>query len=459
MLFSSPEFIFLFLPAVTFLTYALARVSDLYAKIFLIVASAFFYTVSGLTDVLVLIVSLGANFALARAIERGSSLRPRGFLTLGILLDVAILGYFKYFDFLTDTVNTAFGREVSHGEFRHLPLAIPSFTFQQIAFLIDVHRGRISQAQPAQLCLLPVLLPHLIAGPITSYLPISRQVDLKRVFTPRLRNICFGLALFSVGLAKKVLIADPLGSYVRPFFDNPEALGMRHGLALGGRLFAADLFRFLRLQRHGDRPRHACSTSACRSTSPRPTNRPRSRNSGGAGTSRLSNWLRDYIYIPLGGNRRGSIRTYASLIATMLIGGLWHGAGWGFVLWGLAHGTALAVNRFYARAALRGCRAPRRLAADLPVRHLHLDPVPLGQRLPMPARISLAMVNHRGSGPTATAPSCAGRAQPHDRDRRAGGAIALRPARPADRRHHDHAGAPRRAAHRASIAASCSALR
>ncbi|HWJ71788.1 MAG TPA: MBOAT family O-acyltransferase [Kaistia sp.] len=349
MLFSSPEFIFLFLPVVALLTFAIGRISDLYAKIFLILASVYFYTVSGVLDVLVLGLSLFANFALARAIERGRF--AAAFLAFGITLDVVILGYFKYFNFLTDTVNAAFGYQVSHGEFRHLPLAISFFTFQQIAFLIDVHRGNIRRPNLLNYIFFLFFFPHLIAGPITSYLPISRQVDLKRVFTPRVRNICFGLALFAVGLAKKVLIADPLGGYIKPFFDNQDALGFGTAwLAALGYSFQiyfdfsgySDMAIGLGMIFNIRLPLNFASPYKSRSI----------QEFWRRWHITLSNWLRDYVYISLGGNRRGKVRTYANLIATMLIGGLWHGAGWGFVLWGLAHGLALAANRWYARSGL-----------------------------------------------------------------------------------------------------------
>ena len=347
MLFSTPEFIFLFLPVVAVVTFLLGRRSDLAAKIFVIIASVFFYAVAGVLDVFVLALSLAANFALARAIERG---RLAGlFLAFGITLDVVVLGYFKYFNFLTDTVNVAFGHAVSHGEFRHLPLAISFFTFQQIAFLIDVRRGRIKRPNLLNYIFFLFFFPHLIAGPITSYLPISHQVDLKRVFTPRLRNICFGLALFAVGLAKKVLIADPLGNFVRPFFEHQDQLGFGTAwLAALGYSFQiyfdfsgySDMAIGLGMIFNIRLPLNFASPYKSRSI----------QEFWRRWHITLSNWLRDYVYIPLGGSRRGPIRTYGNLIATMLIGGLWHGAGWGFVLWGLAHGLALAANRWYGRS-------------------------------------------------------------------------------------------------------------
>ena len=347
MLFSTPEFIFVFLPIVLVATYLIGVYSDLYAKIFLILASVYFYTVSGLTDVIVLILSLGANFALARAIERGR--HARLFLAGGILLDVAVLAYFKYFDFITDTINTAFGQEIAHGEFRHLPLAISFFTFQQIAFLMDVRRGNIKNPNLLNYVFFLFFFPHLIAGPITSYLPISRQVDLKRVFTPRVRNICFGLALFSVGLAKKVLIADPLGTYVRPFFDMQAELGFGTSWLAA---FAYSFQIYFDFSGYSDMAIGLGMLFNIRL----PLNfaSPYKSHSIQEFWRRwhitLSNWLRDYIYISLGGNRHGNVRTYLNLVATMLIGGLWHGAGWGFVVWGLLHGLALAVNRWYGRS-------------------------------------------------------------------------------------------------------------
>lgn len=354
MLFSSPTFIFLFLPVVALATYALARFSDLAAKLFLIAASIVFYALSGVLDVFVLALSLGANFALASAIERGRN--GRALLALGITLDVLLLGYFKYFDFLTDTVNTAFGHAVSHGEFRHLPLAISFFTFQQIAFLVDVYRGHIKRPNLLNYIFFLFFFPHLIAGPITSYLPISRQVSLKRVFTPRVRNLCFGLALFSVGLAKKVLIADPLGASVRPFFEHQEVLGFGTAwLSALGYSFQiyfdfsgySDMAIGLGMLFNIRLPLNFASPYKSRSI----------QDFWRRWHITLSNWLRNYLYIPLGGSRLGAGRTYVNLVATMVIGGIWHGAGWGFVLWGLAHGIGLAGTRWYGRSGLP--RLPR----------------------------------------------------------------------------------------------------
>ncbi|MCX5515100.1 MBOAT family O-acyltransferase [Kaistia algarum] len=349
MLFSSPEFIFLFLPVVVAVTYLIGVYSDFGAKLFLIVASAYFYTVSGLTDVIVLALSLLANFALARAIERGRYARL--FLAAGILFDVAVLGYFKYFNFITDTINTTFGREIAHGEFRHLPLAISFFTFQQIAFLIDVKRRNIERPNLLNYIFFLFFFPHLIAGPITSYLPISRQIELKRVFTPRVRNICFGCALFAIGLAKKVLIADPLGNYVRPFF------AMQSELGIGTSWLAAFAYSFqIYFDFSGYSDMAIGLGMLFNIRLPLNFASPYKSHSIQEFWRRwhitLSNWLRDYVYISLGGNRRGGARTYLNLVATMLIGGIWHGAGWGFVLWGLMHGLALAANRWYSRSSL-----------------------------------------------------------------------------------------------------------
>ncbi|MBN9018222.1 MAG: MBOAT family protein [Rhizobiales bacterium] len=349
MLFSSPEFIFLFLPATLAVTFLVGRYSDQGAKLFLILASAVFYIVSGPEDLVVLALALVANFSLALAIERGH--HTRLLLTIGITLDVLILGYFKYFDFITDTINSAFGHEVSHGEFRHLPLAISFFTFQQIAFLVDVARKRIRRPNLVNYIFFLFFFPHLIAGPITSYLPISRQIELKRVFTPRVRNLCFGLALFSVGFAKKVTLADPLGAYIIPFFDKQSELGF---LTAWLAAFAYSFQIYFDFSGYSDMAIGLGMMFNIRL----PLNFASPYKSFSIQEFwrrwhiTLSNWLRNYLYIPLGGNRHGTGRTYANLILTMVIGGIWHGAGWGFVLWGLAHGVGLAVNRWYGRSGL-----------------------------------------------------------------------------------------------------------
>jgi D-alanyl-lipoteichoic acid acyltransferase DltB (MBOAT superfamily) len=368
MLFSSYTFLFQFLPA-TVLAFAAARRHSPRAGIMVLAgASLFFYGAWRPVHLLLLIASIGVNFALGLRME--DPLRRRAVGAFGVALNLAVLCYFKYTNFIFDSLNTLTGAPLPFVNIV-LPLGISFFTFQQIAYLVDVMRGARVERDIVSYTLFVSFFPHLIAGPLVHHAEMIPQ--FKRGRTGRSAVLgARGLAIFAAGLFKKVVIADNLAQFVSPVFAHLDAGGgvttpwawlatlaytlqiyfdfsgysdMAIGLAL---LFG------IRLPVNFRSPYRAISIIEF----------------WRRWHITLSRFLRDYLYIPLGGNRRGERRRYINLLATMLLGGLWHGAGWNFLVWGGLHGIYLSINHLWrawrgeARAAASGLAA-RGLAKGL----------------------------------------------------------------------------------------------
>jgi alginate O-acetyltransferase complex protein AlgI len=362
MLFSSYTFLFQFLPA-TVLAYAAARRHSPRAGIMVLAgASLFFYGAWRPVYLLLLIASIGVNFVLGLRME--DPLRRRAIGTFGVALNLAVLCYFKYTNFIFDSLNTLTGAPLPFVNIV-LPLGISFFTFQQIAYLVDVMRGARIERDIVSYTLFVSFFPHLIAGPLVHHAEMIPQ--FKRGRTGRSAVLAArGLAIFAAGLFKKVVIADNLAQFVSPVFAHLDAGGgvttpwawlatlaytlqiyfdfsgysdMAIGLAL---LFG------IRLPVNFRSPYRAVSIIEF----------------WRRWHITLSRFLRDYLYIPLGGNRLGEKRRYINLLVTMLLGGLWHGAGWNFLVWGGLHGIYLCINHLWR--AWRGGKAdasPTGLAA------------------------------------------------------------------------------------------------
>jgi D-alanyl-lipoteichoic acid acyltransferase DltB (MBOAT superfamily) len=345
MLFSSYTFLFQFLP-VTLLAFAAARRHSPRAGILVLAgASLFFYGAWRPVYLLLLIASVAVNFSLGLRME--DPLRRRAIGSFGVALNLAVLCYFKYTNFIFDSVNTLTGAPLPFFNII-LPLGISFFTFQQIAYLVDVMRGARVERDIVSYTLFVSFFPHLIAGPLVHHAEMIPQ--FKRGRTGRSAVLAArGLAIFAAGLFKKVVIADNLAQFVSPVFAHLDAGGgvttpwawlatlsytlqiyfdfsgysdMAIGLAL---LFG------LRLPVNFRSPYQAISIV----------------DFWRRWHITLSRFLRDYLYIPLGGNRLGERRRYVNLMVTMLLGGLWHGAGWNFLVWGGLHGIYLGVNHLW----------------------------------------------------------------------------------------------------------------
>ncbi len=343
MLFHSLEFLLGFLPVTLLGFFLLGRreATRRFAPLWLVACSLFFYAWWNPPFVLLLLASILVNYAIGQRLLRRPS---RALLTLGIALDLAVIGYFKYVNFFLGTLGALTGADlVVAGVF--LPLGISFFTFQQIAYLVDAHRGLVGSRGLVDYALFVSFFPQLIAGPIVHHGEMMPQFRESATYRPRPDHFALGLAIFTFGLVKKVIVADGVAVYATPVFD--AALAGRDPTLLeawGGALaytfqlyfdfsgysdMAIGLARMfnIRLPFNFDSPYKATDIV----------------DFWRRWHMTLSRFLRDYLYIPLGGSRKGPVRRYLNLMITMLLGGLWHGAAWTFVVWGGLHGLYLMI--------------------------------------------------------------------------------------------------------------------
>ena len=345
MLFSSNTFLFQFLPA-TVLAFAAARRHSPRAGIMVLVgASLFFYGAWRPVYLLLFAASVAVNFALGLRME--DPLRRRGIGTFGVTLNLAGLCYFKYTNFIFDSVNTLTGAPLPFVNII-LPLGISFFTFQQIAYLVDVMRGARVERDIVSYTLFVSFFPHLIAGPLVHHAEMIPQ--FKRGRTGRSVVLAArGLAIFAAGLFKKVVIADNLAQFVSPVFAHLDAGGGVTTPWAWLATLAYTLQIYFDFSGYSDMAIGLALLFGIRL--------PVNFRSPYQATSiiefwrrwhiTLSRFLRDYLYIPLGGNRLGEQRRYVNLLVTMLLGGLWHGAGWNFLVWGGLHGLYLSINHLW----------------------------------------------------------------------------------------------------------------
>jgi alginate O-acetyltransferase complex protein AlgI len=356
MLFNSFTFIFLFLPAALAGWFAAARLwGETAARLWLILASIFFY---GWWNPAYLPL-LGVLMVFTYAVGRRLSERPyTPLLAFGIAVLLGVLGYYKYAGFLVANADALTGADWSVGAIV-LPLAISFFTFQKIAYLVDSYKGLTKDTRPVDFTLFVTFFPQLIAGPIVHWKEVLPQFRDRAVFRPQAENFAVGIATFSMGLFKKAVLADGIAAYSTPVFNAAQAGAAPDLLTAWSGALAYTLQLYFDFSGYSDMAIGAARMFGI--LLPQNFNSPYRARSIGDFWRRwhmtLSRFLRDYLYIPLGGNRRGPARRYANLLATMLLGGLWHGAGWTFVLWGGLHGFYLCVNHGWQRIV------PARLAA------------------------------------------------------------------------------------------------
>ncbi len=346
MLFNSYEFIFLFLPLCLGGYFLCARLFSMeIAFAFLVLASLFYYAWWEPVYVLLILFSIGFNFGVGQLLSRDGPGRTRTVLVLGIAINLGLLGYFKYANFFVDNLNFAFGTDWEIGRI-FLPLAISFFTFQQIAYLVDAWQGKTSEYNFLHYCLFVCFFPQLIAGPIVHHKEMLPQFMRSENLTPRLSNFAVGISIFAIGLFKKTVLADSLSGYVGPVFDSQAAAAEVDFFRAWGAALAYAFQLYFDFSGYSDMAIGAARMFGVRL----PINffSPLKSTSIIEAWRRwhmtLSRFLREYLYIALGGNRKGKVRRYINLFLTMLLGGLWHGAGWPFVIWGALHGTYLMIN-------------------------------------------------------------------------------------------------------------------
>jgi alginate O-acetyltransferase complex protein AlgI len=352
LLFNSYQFVFVFLPLLL-VGYELLALSGARRAVplFLVLGSLFFYGWWDWRYLFLFGSSIAFNYSWAQALRpRGAAdtdrrFAPRAMLGVGVATNLGLLGYFKYRNFFVSSVAAVAGRHWAMAPIV-LPLAISFFTFEQITYLTSAWRGEIETRDFLSYALFITFFPHLIAGPIVRYGQIFPQLNRASRYRLDADNLSAGLMIFAIGLFKKVMIADTFKVWLDPIFDTAVHPGFVDAwaatLAFAFEIYfdfsgytdmAIGLARMLnvRFPENFDSPYKAHG----------PIEFWRRWH------ITLSFFLRDYLYIPLGGNRHGKLRQHFNLFATMLLGGLWHGADWTFVMWGAFHGIALSANHLW----------------------------------------------------------------------------------------------------------------
>ena len=356
MLFTSAAFFFLFLPIVLAGFFMIARASYTAAAVWLFIASLIFYGYWMPAYTLLLVLSIAVNFLIGSKISRTvrTPTSPSGkrfarrWLVAGVTVNLCVLGYFKYANFFVDSMNVVLGFEWSMGRVI-LPIGISFFTFTQIAFLADAYQKGTHEYKLAHYGLFVTYFPHLVAGPVLHHAQMMPQFGRESTYRFDSANVAAGLLIFAIGLIKKVILADSISPFADTVFDAADkgAVPTRTEAWLGAFAYTFQLyFDFsgysdmaiglsllfnIRIPYNFDSPYRSLNISEF----------------WRRWHMTLSAFLRDYLYIPLGGNKHGSARRYVNLMITMLLGGLWHGANWTFVLWGGLHGAYLAINHAF----------------------------------------------------------------------------------------------------------------
>ncbi len=348
MLFNSFPFLFLFLPLVIGVFFALGKAQKPQLAIAWLVFSSLVYYGWWRLEYLGLIVgSIFFNYALGWVLgQKHEAQNPsKSLLFIGVTLNLALLGWFKYAGFFAANLRLLPGVSWDPGPIV-LPLAISFFTFQQVAYLVDAHRGETREHNFLHYCLFVTFFPQLIAGPIVHHKEVLPQFKESRLFLPNQQDIAIGLTIFLLGLFEKVVLADRAASWATPVFTaagQNQTLSMAEAWA-GSLAYTFQLF--FDFCGYSDMAIGMARIMGVRL----PMNfRSPYKSSSIIDFWRrwhitLSRFLRDYLYIPLGGSRGGKLKRYRNLMATMVLGGLWHGAGWTFVMWGTLHGLYLMIN-------------------------------------------------------------------------------------------------------------------
>jgi alginate O-acetyltransferase complex protein AlgI len=351
-LFTTVTFLCLFLPVVLAGFFGIARFSHAAAALWLFIASVFFYSYWMPEFTILLLTSVAGNFlvgrkisSLADAADGSKRARSKKWLVFGVIVNLALLSYFKYANFFINNLNAALGSNWDIGRVI-LPIGISFFTFTQIAYLVDTWRKGVREYKFVHYGLFVTYFPHLIAGPVLHHAQMMPQFRDESTYRFNAGNFNAGLAIFALGFFKKVVLADGISPYADAIFKAADAGASPDFLEawLGAASYTFQLyFDFsgysdmaiglswmfnVRLPFNFNSPYRATNIS----------------DFWRRWHMSLSQFLRDYLYIALGGNRKGVVRRYANLMTTMVLGGLWYGASWSFVLWGFLHGLYLGLN-------------------------------------------------------------------------------------------------------------------
>lgn len=361
MLFNSYAFIFIYLPIVLGGFFLVGRFNKMAAGAWLALASLFFYGWWSPQFILLLIGSICFNYCAGYVLSHTAAKTHKLILGLAISANLICLGFFKYTNFFISSIDSL-GAHIELLEIV-LPVGISFYTFTQIAFLVDAYRGIAREYNFVHYLLFVTWFPHLIAGPVLHHSQMMPQFANPQTFRPNAESISVGLTFFAIGLFKKVVIADNLAIYADSLFNlsGPNASPMLISAWAGSLAYTLQLyFDFsgycdmaiglsrmfnIKLPLNFDSPYKAQNIIEF----------------WRRWHMTLSHFLRDYLYFPLGGNRKGPSRRQINLMVTMLLGGLWHGAGWTFVLWGAMHGLFLVINHAWQSLSGRFINADSRL--------------------------------------------------------------------------------------------------
>ena len=351
MLFNSYIFILFFLPMTLVIYYGLNRAQKYTAaKGFLVIASLFFYGYFQISYIFLIVGSIVFNYVCSRMLllKRTNDFGKQLLLTLGILANVGLIGYFKYFNFLLENINVLFQTELLIKNIL-MPLGISFFTFQQISYLVDSYRGETKEYGFIDYALYITFFPQLVAGPIVLHDEMLLQIADKNKKKLNHTMLAEGIHLFAIGLFKKVMIADTIGRGVDWGYANVNAL-------TGVEAILVSLLYTLQI--YFDFSGYCDMASGIARMFH--INLPINFNSPYKATSIVDFWkrwhmtltrfLQKYIYIPLGGNRKGNVRTMVNIFLVFLVSGIWHGAAWTFILWGVIHGIANILCRVFVKS-------------------------------------------------------------------------------------------------------------
>jgi D-alanyl-lipoteichoic acid acyltransferase DltB (MBOAT superfamily) len=356
MTFSSPKFIFIYLPIVFLVYFLLNRQKWVTAgKYWLVIASLVFYGQWSVYYIPLLLFSICFNFWLGRTLA-SNNLNPipesykNILLGIGIAANVILLGYYKYSNFFIENFNSTFSTDIFLQQIV-LPLGISFYTFTQIAFLVDCRKKLAREYNFINYALFVTFFPHLIAGPILHHKEMMSQFQSKRNLAIHPGNVLTGLFIFGVGLFKKVVIADTLAVWA----DAGFASGVSHDFFSAWTTSLSYTFQ-LYFDFSGYCDMAIGAALLFNIWLPTNFNSPYKsldiQDFWRRWHMTLSRYLRDYLYVPLGGNRCGRQRLYLNLMVTFILGGLWHGASWMFIIWGALHGGAIVAHRVWKQWGL-----------------------------------------------------------------------------------------------------------
>lgn len=329
------------------LFFATARIAGATSAVgVLVLASLFFYGWWNPLYVPLILASVLVNFFLGRQMAKQQQQTLRKILLwLGLGFNLLLLGYFKYANFFVDSVQTLSGAQFNWTDVV-LPIAISFFTFQQIAYLVDVYKNKAKEYRFVHYCLFITFFPQLIAGPVVHHRDILPQFLQPHVYRFSTKHFALGLTLFAMGLFKKTVFADSIAVYASPIFVAADSGDVLTFIESWGGLMAYSFQIYFDFSGYSDMAMGLAMMIGIML--------PVNFNSPYKAANFVELWrrwhitvsqfLRDYIYIPLGGSRRGKVRRYNNLMITMVLGGLWHGAGVGFIVWGFLMGSYLCIN-------------------------------------------------------------------------------------------------------------------